>query len=256
MLGYLYASTLRDMLRPRRSWPWLFLVVALTASAYAWLKFGTSASPTEGYATFSSILLMRILALVAAVTSSAVVSFEVENRTIVYLLTRPIPRYQLLLGRTFAAATSSFVIALLMALGSSAAFFGGRPFANSLLWPDVQALALGALAYCALFVLLSLLINRSMIVCLIYAFGFEPSVGAMPGQLYFLSIYAFIHRIADHPLPADEFGPIRALTSQPATLELTSATAWPAIILITAGLLAVGAWWFSRFEFLPREDAG
>ncbi len=102
------------------------------------------------------MLVFRIVGFSAVFFATANVTAEVEQRTIVYLLTRPVPRWMLLVTRYVAAVTVVTLIGLVSALVVSAVAYGGNPFGNPLLGKDMLALTLGAFAYNGLFLFVSL----------------------------------------------------------------------------------------------------
>jgi len=254
---YLYTSALRDFLRPRRIAAWLIVALILGAGAMQWSGMMRGTSVTEEYGQITSILTFRMLALASAVFSTAVVSQEVEQKTIVYLLTRPIPRWKLLLGRTLASITAVWLVSAVACVAVSVGVFGGGAgLTNPALGRDLATLALGAAAYGGLFVFFSLIINRSMLVCLIYAFGWETATPNMGGYLYYLSIYSHLQSIADHPAPPSALRAMSAMSGALGGNTLAVSTALSILGGFVVFALGLSMWWFSRFEFVPREDAG
>lgn len=251
---FLYQSALRDFMRPKRLVVWLLVVAAVFGIAKLWTGLTSGLSPQEAYNQVSAVLVYRVLALTAAIFSTAVVSQEVEQKTIVYLLTRPIPRQTLLLARSLAATTVVVLIGWLLALGVTIAVFGPRLGDNAMLGKDLVGLAVGALAYTSLFVLLSLWINRAMIVCILFAFGWETMIPNLQGDIYYLSIYKYLETISERPSVAAS-GPIGALAAQLSANQMTTQTAWVALIAMIVAFTALAGWWFTHYEYVPREDS-
>lgn len=249
-----YQAALADFLRPRRLFAWGLVLVGLYAGARAWLSAQDTMALDMAYGQMSTVLVFRILALASAIFATSVLSGEVEQKTIVYLVTRPIPRWQLLLSRVAAAMTVVFAISALGAVVTSLAVYGGDLLQNRLLVGDLGTLALGTIAYGGLFVLISLWANRAMLICLLFAFGWESSVPNMPGELYYLSIFSYLSALAKHPV-GETRGPLGALSGQLGVNTLSASTAFVVLVIFCIAVLAFGAWWFSRFEYLPREDA-
>ena len=248
---YLFTSALRDFARFRRLLVWV--VAVLFISAMCWRVGGQidGLSTAQKYGFFSSLFTFRITGLLAAVFSTAVLSQEIEQKTIVYLLTRPISRIHLLVARWLAAGVVVFGLsafcAAMMAQATGIGF--GTAF-----WLDLKALAVGSFTYSALFVLVSLLINRAMTVCLLYSFGWELLSANMPGNLHYTSIYSYMTSLAQHtPIETDEKG-LAILAGQLGS-NVSPTTALIICGLMTAFLVGVSSWWFSENEFLPREDA-
>ncbi|HWA82668.1 MAG TPA: ABC transporter permease subunit [Fimbriimonadaceae bacterium] len=255
MGAYLYFSSVLEFIRAKRLIPWLLLAVAGMGLAVAWPFLNRQADRTDQYTTVSAMLVFHVLALASAIYSLSIVSQEVEQKTIVYLLTRPVPRWKLLLARYFASAT---VVALLGILGAVLVSFGvykGGAFGNPLLVKDIVALIFGAFAYGALFLLVSLLLNRAMIICLLFAFGWETIVPNMPGEMYRLSVYTHVMAIADHPAAQTTPGPVSLASGSLTASTLTPGSAYVTLLVLGVVLLAMSAAWFTHFEYVPREDA-
>jgi ABC-2 type transport system permease protein len=220
--------------------------------AFYWPHLVNGATNEERYVSVASILAFRILALSSAIYTTAIVSQEVEGRTIVYLLTRPVPRWRLLLTR-FAA--SVIVVALLGFLSlelTSLAAYGGR--SNPLLFNDMKAVAFGALAYGSLFLLVSLAVNRAMVYCLLFAFGWETSIPNLSGDLYHLSIYSYLQGIAQHPV-TQASRIVEFIAGGAGGNSISALSAYLSLSIFAAATLLLSAWWFTHFEYVPREDA-
>ncbi len=252
METYIFTSTLREFLRPKRILPWVFVALAAYWIAFLFHRVDPTSSKQDAYVLLSSTLVFRILALAAAIFSTAIVAQEVEQRTIVYLLTRPVARWKLLVFRTLAAITVVFGVSAVTAVAVSLASYGSG---NPLLYRDLAALAAGSAAYVSLFVFVSLLMNRSMILCLLFAFIWETSVPNVPGNLYRVTITSYLSSIAQKPTPQTSSGPMNALGGLLGVNTIEPATAWFVVALITAASLAAGAYWFGHFEYIAREDA-
>jgi ABC-2 type transport system permease protein len=245
---------LKDFLRIRRIVIWLLVAGAL----FAVTKIFTMVRPGETfeatYTQMSGIFIFRVLALASAIFATAVISAEVEQKTIVYLLTRPVQRWKLLLFRTLAAITAVIVVGILAVLVVSFAVYGGDFLKNEYMFRDFKGILAGAAMYTSFFTLLSLIINRSMIVSLLYAFGWETMIPNIPGDMRYLSIGSYIEAICERPsVGANGGGVLNALAGMNGTTMLPS-VAWTVSIISIVVCLVVGCLWFSNFEYLPRED--
>ncbi len=252
--AYLFTSSLKEFLRFRRLIPWLILGFGGMGLALIWPNLNPNTTPVDQYSIVTSTLVFHVLALAAAIFTTAIISQEVEQRTIVYILTRPVPRWKLLFMRYLAAST---VVALVGAFGAvlvSVGVYKGGFLSNELLVKDIIAMAVGAFSYCALFLLVSLLINRAMIVCLLFAFGWETIVPNMPGEMYRLSVYSHVMAIAEHPTSTGG-GAGSVASGLLNTNAISAGTAYATMFVMSAILLAISAVWFTTFEYVPREDA-
>jgi ABC-2 type transport system permease protein len=171
---------------------------------------------------------------------------EREARSLVWLLTRPLPRWSIYLAK--------FIGVLPWILGFNIGGFGliclaaGKPgwLAFRLFWPAVAG---GGLAFAALFHLFGAALRRPTVVALGYSFFLETILGDMPGLLKRMSVTFYTRCIMFDA--AAEYGltPEKPGVYQPVSGE----TAWIVLISATAGLLLAGMWWFSRAEY--REEA-
>lgn len=253
-----YQFLLKESLRFRKLVAWLILSICGFALAASWqyLSFGSQSpiSATDRYVNVVNLLVFRLLPLASAIYTTMVLSQEIEQKTIVYLLTRPIERWKLLLGRWAATVTAVIIISIIgMVLTTLGA--GGFGKVHVSYWRDLLAIALGAMAYGSLFLFVTLLFNRALIICVLFAFGWESSVPNLPTGLQKLSILAHMQAIADHP---DTEGGKKFLEAIAGVLgQNTMGAASSAFTLIVFSVVMVGlsAYWFTTNEYIPREDA-
>jgi ABC-2 type transport system permease protein len=250
----IFSQALREYLRFRRVVPWFMLAGICLLLAVVWKQLDRTAQPIDQYASVSSMLVFRLLALASAIFTTAILSQEVEQRTIVYLLTRPVSRWRLLLTRYVASVIVVTFVGAVAAIVTSIGAYGTGFMSNPLLGRDILALGVGALAYGALFLFVSLLFNRALIICALFAFGWESSIPNLPGDLYRLSIFSYLQAIAEHPTTGGN-GVLSLLSGSAGGAAISRGQAFMVLGLMVVGLLAVSAWWFTHFEFVPREDA-
>ena len=254
MGAFLFQTALKDFIRAKRIVVWLLVILGTFGIAMMWARLTHEMASQDAYNQVSAVLVYRVLALAAAIFSTAVVSQEVEQKTIVYLLTRPVERCKLLTARTLAVATVVAAIGVLLAIAVSFAVFGGGALSNSMLGKDLIALVVGAFAYTSLFVLISLWVNRSMIVCILFAFGWETMIPNLQGDMYYLSVYKYLETISMRAL-VEGSGSVAGLAEQISVKQMSVSTAWIVLLAMIAGSAAFSAWWFTRYEYVPREDS-
>jgi ABC-2 type transport system permease protein len=254
MEAFLFSHALRDFLRLKRILPWIGLGILSAVIGKAWHQVVPDATQAQQYGDVAAMLVFRMVALASAIFTTSIISQEVEQKTIVYLLTRPVPRWKLLLMRYLASVVVVAGIGILSACMLSGALFGPRFLQNDLLLNDMKAIVVGALGYGALFLFVSLLFNRAMIICVLFAFGWETSIPNLPGDLYHLSIFSYMTAIGQHP--QTDAGPKGALLSGQLGNNLISpASAYPTMAVFTIVIVLAAVWWFTNFEYVPREDA-
>jgi ABC-2 type transport system permease protein len=255
MFAFLYLSALKDFVRPRRIVAWVIVLLGVGLIGVAWKTITPKTPLIEVYGQLSGVLLFRILALSSAIFTTAIVSQEVEQRTISYLLTRPILRRDLLLARYLASVTVVFALGVFGILCLSVGVFGSKFASNPLIAKDALAMAFGGFAYGGFFLLISLLVNRAMLVCLLYSFGWETAIPNMPGELYYTSIYSYTQAIAQHPSSTGGNPLLGMLSGEFGINTLSRSTAMIGLSFVAVLCCLVSAWWFTRFEYVPREDA-
>jgi hypothetical protein len=77
----------------------------------------------------------------------------------------------------------------------------------------------------------------------------------MPGDLYWLSINSYLSSICQRPADKGPKNVIDALGGMLGNNSIAPNTAWTVLIVFSLFCLTLGAWWFTHFEYVPREDA-
>lgn len=247
-----YKYLLKEGLRLRKLFPWLALALVGLVFASIWGKLASDATAADKYVNVVNLFVFRLLPLTAAVYSTMIISQEIEQKTIVYLLTRPIPRWQLIIGRFGAVATTVMITAV---IGMIAAFVGAKS-GSAFFARDILAIALGALAYTSLFMFVTLLFNRALILCVLFAFGWESSIPNLPTGLQGLSILAHMQAIAKHPDSGASGGQVLDLIAGLlGKTEMNPVTSMFGLAIFSVAMVGLSAYWFSTHEFIPREDS-
>lgn len=261
---YLLRNALIDALRPRRLAITALLVClpAVVAAVRRATLPSESFDPTEAYDRLAgNMIFSLILTILSVVHGTGALSRDIEGRTIVYLLTRPIPRWRILLVKYLAAWITISVTACLSALLLGVVLFGSHAGAHVLV--DLKVLPVGAAAYAALFILLVAVLPRQLIALLfslLFAVGWENLIALMPGGFARLSVMAHLHTLASHlKESAETTGAANDPASQLMTFEpavITPLQAWLALGFTTALALGVALIVFSNREYSPREEGG
>ena len=144
------------------------------------------------------LIVQFVVPVLALILGSAVVAEEVEDRTITFLITRPIPRMTILLGRWLASLVVLSV--LLMAcvlltvqfLGESAAGDQEHALPDGSVAALCQVSIAGGIVYSALFAACGALVRRPIILGLGYTFAVEAFLGNLPGKNQALTIQYYL----------------------------------------------------------------
>jgi ABC-2 type transport system permease protein len=139
---------------------------------------------------FRQLVLPVLLPVVALTFSTSSLGAELRDGTVTNLLLKPIPRPAVLGAKYLAAVLSSLLVLLpAEAVGHTVAARGLG--STNLLAGMLLATLVGTLAYCALGVLLSLLMARALLVGLAYALLWEGAVVSVAPSAASLSIRGY-----------------------------------------------------------------
>ena len=199
MTGFIFWLTLRQLVF-RKSSLVLLLLAAIPPVIAIIFDVGNNGEtdPEEFTVKVLCIWLAvtTVLPLTAVLFGTSVLGDELEDGTIIYLLTKPIDRWLILLPKVLAAwllTTSLVVVSLIVAV---LIVLGGGDGGQIILGFSL-AVAVGSLAYAVVFALLSIVTSRALIAGLIFVFIWEGAVtGIFPGIRY-LSIRHYTLGLAD-----------------------------------------------------------
>ena len=137
-----------------------------------------------------------LLPIVALIVGTGVLGAEIDDGTVVHILTKPLPRWQIVLPK-LAVATGVTAATLAVPL------YVAGVLAHSVRLGLALAVAgcLGALAYSALFLALSLITRRPVLLGLVYVLIWEGLLGNFVSGTKVLSIQQYVIALADRLAP-------------------------------------------------------
>ena len=170
--------TARAMLGGRRVFLLLAMAILLLALAVL-LRLFVDFSDADAAQFLQVVSLSTLLPLFGLIVGTGAIGPEIDDGSIIYLLTKPISRFAIVqsklvvaLGATLAFAVLPTVLAGLIMVG------GGSSIAAAF---GLGALVAGAV-YCVLFMLLAIVTRHAVILGLVYALVWESLVGSfIPG---------------------------------------------------------------------------
>jgi len=209
-------------------------------------------SPVSGGVVFGLMMwgfYLRFAAPVLAVFyGTSLIADEVEDKTLTYLFTRPIPRSAVLLGKyaAFLVCTIGVVlpsVVLVWLLIASLNDTLANTFLN--LVKDLGILAIGLAVYGAVFALVGAVVRRPLLVGLSLVFGWETIALALPGFLKRLSVAFYLQGLVPHAMPSDS--PVALLqTLFQQSVGLTQS-------LLSLGAIAAVSLWLAARAVSRRE---
>jgi ABC-2 type transport system permease protein len=201
-----------------------------------------------------AMYLRFIVPVLGVFYGTSLIADEVEDKTITYLFTRPIPRGAVLVGKYLAylactvfVVLPSIVIVYLLIVPLRGSL--GAAFPDLL--KDLLLLALGLAVYGAVFAFVGAKFKRPLLVGLIFVFGWEQAALAFPGYLKQFTVMYYLQAIVPHAMPADGGvvsliqGLFREIPSLPSSLF------WLAVIWAVS--LAWGARIVARKEYVLEQ---
>ena len=168
-------------------------------------------APITGTAIFGGMIwglfINIIVPLLGVFYGTSLIADEVDDKTITYLFTRPIPRRAVLIGKYLAylACTILLVLPSVMLVFFLIVPTGGGSIGAAFpsLAADLAMLAIGLAAYGAVFALVGTTLKRPLVVGLVFAFGWEPAVLLFPGYLKRLTVAYYMQALVTHEMPQD-----------------------------------------------------
>ncbi|KWV30640.1 MULTISPECIES: ABC transporter permease [Micromonospora] len=158
--------------------------------------------------------LAVVLPVVALIVGTGVLGAEIDDGTVVHILTKPLPRWQIVLPKlAVAAGVSAVTVAVPLYVAGVLADSVRLGLAL------VVASAVGALAYSALFLALSLVTRRPVLLGLVYVLIWEGLLGNFVSGTRVLSIQQWVIALADRMAPT---ALLSTTVSVPVALVLTA----------------------------------
>ncbi len=174
-------------------------IVAALVAVPLWLTSllvpGSGQDPTIfSFDLFRHLIVPVLLPLVSLTFSTAALGTELRRGTITNLLLKPIPRWSVL-GTEYLAAVLATLLVLLPSELVAHVLAARGAGSTVLLEATLVATVVGALAYCALGLLLSLLISRALLVGLAYALLWEGAVVGVAPSTSSLSVRGYVQGV-------------------------------------------------------------
>jgi ABC-type transport system involved in multi-copper enzyme maturation permease subunit len=139
---------------------------------------------------------------------TSLIADEVEDKTVTYLFSRPIPREAVLIGKylAYVACTLLVVLPSIVLVWVLVIPMGGSLGANFIdLVKDLGIVAVGLAVYGAVFAFIGAKFKRPLLVGLVFVFGWEQAILMFPGYLKQLSVAYYLQGLVPHAMPNDSF---------------------------------------------------
>ena len=184
-----------------------------------------------------ALVIAGALPIIALVLATASFGNEVEDKTLSYLLLKPVPRWLIALPKTLAPmviAGPALVVSGVAStvLGASAALFAAQSDVRAILAVGVAVLG-GVLAYSSVFTWAGLMTTRALAAGLVYVFIWEGFLSSLLEGVRYLSIRAYVLAIL-YGIDEKSFEPLEGRV-----IELPAAVIGVVVVTVVFFLLTV-----------------
>jgi ABC-2 type transport system permease protein len=230
VIGAIVAVTLRGLLSRRRL---LLLVLLAGLPVLIALLVRVTGGQPNADRVLDTLVVRTVMPLVALIVGTAALGSEIEDGTAVYLMIKPVPRWQIALAKMIVAAglTAALIVPAILISG----FLLSSSNMN-----DVFAFALagliGGTAYAVAFVTLSVFTSRALLVGLAYTLLWEGVLSGLLEGTRFLSIRQATLGLAEAfgaKLPGDILSPMVSVI---------------VVVVVIVGSFVLSSWKLTRFE--------
>jgi ABC-2 type transport system permease protein len=189
--------------------PVVLALIVRVAEAFGMPALRVNGARVAGSSIFGMMIWVLYLRFIVPVLGvfygTALMADEVEDKTLTYLFTRPIPRGAVLLGKYLAylVCTGLVVLPSVMVVYFLLVPLGQVPATFRNLVLDLAILFLGLAVYGALFAFVGTWLRRPLVAGLVFAFGWEQLAMALPGYLRQFTIAYYLQALVPHAMPSD-----------------------------------------------------
>jgi ABC-type transport system involved in multi-copper enzyme maturation permease subunit len=186
-----------------------FLIRLLSATRLGSVQI--NGARVSGAAIFGMMIWLLYIRFIVPVLGvfygTSLIADEIDDKTITYLFTRPIPRRAVLFGKylAYVVCTVLLVLPSVMLVFFLIVPTGGGSIGAAFpsLLTDFAMLAIGLAAYGAVFALVGTRLKRPLVAGLVFAFGWEPAVLLLPGYLKRFTVAYYLQALVTHEMPQD-----------------------------------------------------
>jgi ABC-2 type transport system permease protein len=237
--------TLRTLLGRRRAWLLVVLPAALLLmSLLLRLTVGEEDRTDAAVVVLGAFAIATVVPLLALIAGTGALGGEIDDGSIVYLLSKPLNRHVIVTTKLAVSAAVVTLFGALPVLLSGLVLVGGAD--RLAIAYGVGALVAGV-TYCAVFLLLSVLTRNAVVIGLVYALVWEAGVGNVLPGAQALSIQQWSLAVTRAIVGADRAD----------ALEMTAAVR-PQVAVVALVVVLVGATYLAgrRLRSLRLTFAG
>jgi ABC-2 type transport system permease protein len=247
----IFASFFRSGLRATRTRVFILLSLIPVLLMFIVRMVDPSSAPDFFSKVMLSLYFQLLIPVLALFFGTTIVNEELDNKTLVYLTTSPVPRQAVILGKYLAAFLLLLLIVgsgFLLSFLAAAANRIGQAAAWEELGVFLGTSLLALFCYSALFTMLGTFMKKSILIGLFFVFGWESVVQYFPGVTQKFTIIHWIKSLL--PVQSDQGGFLIFQLQPSPALESVA-------VLLIAGLLFLIAavFIFERREYILSDNA-
>jgi len=195
--GPIVGVTFRSLLSRRRSLLVLLFVLIPIALALFIRTVAIPESPNDiANTALDTFVVAVVLPLVALLFGTATLGSEIDDGTIVYLLAKPIPRWEILAAKLLVAEAATLALVVPSTLLTGAILLGGTSGDMTIAYAYTIGVAVGAVVYVAIFVAMSVVTSRALVLGLGYILIWEGFLASLFAGTKNLSVREYTLSIA------------------------------------------------------------
>jgi ABC-2 type transport system permease protein len=219
--------TLRALLGRRRALL-LFALPALLVLLAGVVRWVSGPHPGLAAPVLGDVGLGTIVPLLALIAGTGAIAPEIDDGSIVYLLSKPLNRFTIVVSKYAVAVGTVLTFAALPTLAAGLILAGTQ---GRLAYAYAGAAAVASLAYCALFLLLGVVSRNAVVIGLLYALIWESLVGGLVPGARALSVQQWATAVGERISVARDW-PVQSAVS------LTTGVTLLAVVAVGATALA------------------
>ncbi|HUQ79053.1 MAG TPA: ABC transporter permease subunit [Patescibacteria group bacterium] len=194
--------TARSLLGRRRTILMLLLAGAPVVLGLL-VQLGNGPRPRALVPSLEGLLITSVLPLVALVFGTAALGSELDDGTAVHVLTKPIPRWSIVVPKLAVAGGLTAVLLFPSTILAGVLIGGTAPLQLWITFAFAVAVLIGSFVYSAIFVALSAATSRGLVIGLGYSLLWEGLLsGALPGT-QIVSVREYLRGIVSVLAPPD-----------------------------------------------------
>lgn len=189
----------------------------------------------------SSIVFGTLLPIATLILATSAFRDEIDDRTMVYLIVKPVSRFRIVAEKYLAVAESTVLSLWLGVIATWIVISGtSMPDTIDVLVASIVAVLIGVVTYSAVFIAVSLLVPRALIVGILYALIWETLLSRFIPGVWTLSVRHYVESVF-----------VRLLNDSSVDLDnaVQLYSAFPAVLIMIAGSLALATLRLRTMDF-------